>query len=135
VSADLSSEALGEGGSLGEGGGHPSLKELLPTTVHWLHAFLQQNKAPLGQHGAEGLDALQVPIKAPMAVSDLGGLQSLAAAEPIKAQPLAPCLFAAKQSSPRPARAGGPDALQVPIKAPMAVFDLEGYGPSQPRNQ
>ena len=26
VSADLSSEALGEGGSLGEGGGHPSLK-------------------------------------------------------------------------------------------------------------
>ena len=135
MSADLSSEALGEGGSLGEGGGHPSLKELLPTTVHWLHAFLQQNKAPLGQHGAEGLDALQVPIKAPMAVSDLGGLQSLAAAEPIKAQPLAPCLFAAKQSSPRPARAGGPDALQVPIKAPMAVFDLEGYGPSQPRNQ
>ena len=84
MSADLSSEALGEGGSLGEGGGHPSLKELLPTTVHWLHAFLQQNKAPLGQHGAEGLDALQVPIKAPMAVSDLGGLQSLAAAEPNK---------------------------------------------------
>src|SRR6516165_2433455 len=107
VSADLSSEALGEGGSLGEGGGHPSLKELLPTTVHWLHAFLQQNKAPLGQHGAEGLDALQVPIKAPMAVSDLGGLQSLAAAEPIKAQPLAPCLFAAKQSSARPARRRG----------------------------
>src|SRR6516165_10402201 len=122
VSADLSSEALGEGGSLGEGGDHPSLKELLPTTIHWLHAFFRQNKAPLGQHGAEGLDALQVPIKAPMAVSDLGGLQSLAAAEPIKAQPLAPCLFAAKQSSPRPARAGGPDALQVPIKAPMAVF-------------
>jgi len=26
VSADLSSEALGEGGSLGEGGGHPSRK-------------------------------------------------------------------------------------------------------------
>ena len=26
VSAGLSSEALGEGGSLGEGGGHPSLK-------------------------------------------------------------------------------------------------------------
>jgi len=102
---------------------------------HWLHAFLRQNKAPLGLHGAGGPDALQVPIKAPMAVSDLGGLQSLAAAEPIKAQPLAPCLFAAKQSSPRPARAGGPDALQVPIKAPMAVFDLEGYGPSQPRNQ
>ena len=93
------------------------------------------NETRLDQRGAEGPDALQVLIKAPMIVSDLGGLQSLAAAEPIKAQPLAPCLFAAKQSSPRPARAGGPDALQVPIKAPMAVFDLEGYGPSQPRNQ
>jgi len=31
--------------------------------------------------------------------------------------------------------AEGPDALHVPVKAPMVLPDLEGCGPSQPRNQ
>src|SRR6516165_2229743 len=30
--------------------------------------------------------------------------------------------------------AEGPDALQVPIKTPIAAIDLEGCGPSQPRS-
>src|SRR5215831_10367893 len=30
--------------------------------------------------------------------------------------------------------AEGPDALQVSIKVPIALNDLEGCGPSQPRN-
>src|SRR5215472_8968101 len=30
--------------------------------------------------------------------------------------------------------AEGPDALQVSIKVPIALHDLEGCGPSQPRN-
>ena len=48
-------------------------------------AFLEivvANKASITQHGAEGPGALQVSIKASIVVFDLGGLQSLAAAEP-----------------------------------------------------
>src|SRR5215475_13274851 len=50
------------------------------------------NKACIDQRGAEGPDALQVLIEASLAVIDFGGLQSLAAAEPIKAQDLAHAL-------------------------------------------
>jgi len=45
--------------------------------------LLRPKKAPIGQYGAEGPDALQALIKAPIVVSDLGGLRSLAAAEPM----------------------------------------------------
>ena len=61
VSADLSSEALGEGG------GHPSLRNDIdfgglqslaaaePIKAHHrTHALLRQNKALIAQHGAEG---------------------------------------------------------------------------------
>ena len=67
MSAELSSEALGEGGSLGEGGGHPSLRNDIdfgglqslaaaePIKAHHrTHALLRQNKALIAQHGAEG---------------------------------------------------------------------------------
>src|SRR5215510_4074022 len=44
------------------------------------------NKACTDQHGAEGPDALQISFNAPMVLPDLGGLRSLAAADPIKTQ-------------------------------------------------
>ena len=37
---------------------------------HYAHALLRQNKACIVQHGAEGPDALQVLIKAPMVLPD-----------------------------------------------------------------
>ena len=44
------------------------------------------------------------------------------------------CLVAAKRSSRRSAGAEGPGALQVSIKAPLVLPDLEGCSPLQPRN-
>ena len=105
MSADLSSEALGEGGSLGEGGGHLSLKKqhrlgglqslaaAEPTEPSMLDANLvPTQQAPIVQHGAEGPDALHVPILAPMVLPDFGRLQSLAAAEPTEPQHWTPTL-------------------------------------------
>jgi hypothetical protein len=46
VSADLSSEALGEGGSLGEGGGRPSLKNDIDFGGLQSLAAAETNNAP-----------------------------------------------------------------------------------------
>ena len=55
-----------------------------PTELSTLDAYLlaTRQSPPFVQYGAEGPDALQVLIKAAMVLPDLGGLQSLAAAEP-----------------------------------------------------
>ena len=76
---------------------------------------LGTNKASIDQHGAEGPDALQVLIKDPMILPDLGGLRSLAAAEPIKAPTLGACLVSAQTKLVSTSQHGAerPDALQV----------------------
>src|SRR5215475_10223026 len=54
--------------------------------------------------------------------------------EPNECPTLGPCLVAANEAWIDQHGAEGPDALQVLIKAPMVLRDLEGCGPSQPRN-
>src|SRR6516164_6717954 len=98
---------------------------------------LRQNKALIDQRGAEGPDALQVSIKVPIALHDLEGCGPSQPRNPIKAQHWAHALFAAKQSSHRSARrrgTGRPPGPDLSIKVPIALHDLKGCGPSQPRN-
>ena len=60
VSADLSSEALGEGGSLGEGRGHPSLK-------NDIHLGGLQSLAAAGANKVPTLEACLVAAKVKLA--------------------------------------------------------------------
>ena len=75
---------------MGRHGGRPSLigitflRELVVEffersikAQHWVHALLRQNKACIDQHGAEGPDALQVLIKAPMVLPAYRGRDRL----------------------------------------------------------
>ena len=63
------------------------------------------------------------------AVIDFGGLQSLAAAEPTEPSMLDANLVPTQQAPIVQHGAEGPDALHVPVKAPMVLPDLEGCGP------
>ena len=109
-------------------GGLRSLAAAEPIKAQTLGACLVQPKrAPLAQPRAEGPDALQVLIKAPMVFPDFGGLQSLAAAEPTEPSTLNAYLVPGQNKPPIVQHgAEGPDALQVLIKAPMVLPAYRG---------
>jgi hypothetical protein len=81
-------------------------------------------------HGAEGPDALQIKIKASIVVPQEGCGPSQAR-NPIKTQRWIHTLSKKKKASIALHGAERPDALQIVIKAPIDVPDLEGYGLSR----
>jgi len=80
--------------------------------------------------GAEGPGALQVLIKVPLVFPDLGGLQSLAAAQPINARHWTHVLLRQNKACSDQHGAEGPGALQTLIKVPMVFPDNPSILPS-----
>ena len=91
---------------------------------------LRQNRALIDQRGAEGPDALQVSIKVPIALNDLEGCGPSQPRNPIKAHHWTHALLRQNRALIDQRGVEGPDALQVSIKVPLVLQDLEGCGPS-----
>ena|SRR6516165_8373898 len=90
---------------------------------------LRQNRALIDQRGAEGPDALQVSIKVPIALNDLEGCGPSQPRNPIKAHHWTHALLRQNRALIDQRGVEGPDALQVSIKVPLVLHDLEGCGP------
>src|SRR5262245_52760855 len=99
----------------------------------WPMGLLRQNEACIDQNRLAGPRHPPVLDQGCNVSPCPGGLQSLAAAEPNEGPTLADALLRQNEACNDQHGAEGPDALQVLIKAPMVLPDLEGCGPSQPR--
>src|SRR6516165_4394912 len=94
--------------------------------------LVPSNKASIGLHGAEGPGALQKDQNFDSRYR-LGGLQSLAAAEPDKIPTLDRCLCL-QTKLPSACTAPRDRTPSRKIRTSIVVMGLEGRSPLQPRN-
>src|SRR5262249_44218643 len=92
-------------------------------------------KTLIASRGTEGPDAIQTKIKASMVVPDLEGRGPSQPRNQYRPQHSTHPLPGPNKAPIASRGAEGPDAIQTKIKASIVVPDLEGCGPSQPRNQ